>query len=198
MPVNPQTNDNPNAQSETVTAAQIVIGKIGTGGGGGTSQFIPSPDKKSILADYEIFNTYEKDQHKYMMGITSPNGFQGNSVAFVQLAAPTLLWISRWTACQAGSEPPIPDTDVGDSSWILLDEIIEPVMMNCMPDGTNPIYRINGTYVYGNTNPNARTTANTVFPRPPNVKDVFTRTISASLLTQNLINQRTLTKKVGN
>lgn len=54
----------------------------------------------SITTDYMAYNTYEWDNHKFMGGVTSPNGFQGKSVVFYQLCNPTLLWICRWTACK--------------------------------------------------------------------------------------------------
>src|ERR1700722_14672416 len=65
-----------------------------------------------IWNDYMVKNRYEGDNHIYMMGITSPNGFQGASVAFAQLASPTLLWIAEWTASCFGQQPVVPNPAV--------------------------------------------------------------------------------------
>ena len=103
--------------------------------------------------DYEIRSHYESDKHRYQMGITSPGGFQGASVAFVQLASPTLLLVVDWTAGQVGAKPKIPPAESLDSNWILLDEIHYLGMVNVTPDGASSYYRESGTYVYGCRNP---------------------------------------------
>jgi len=142
----------------------------------------------SVFTDYEIHNRYESDKHIYMMGITSPGGFQGASVAFCQLASPTLLWMSDWTACKTQGPPESPDPTPIDPNWILMDVHYEPAMINIMADGVTPIYRISGTYVYGHRNPSPLTIQNIAFSRPPWLQDSFSRTMPANLLQQDIIN----------
>ncbi len=114
--------------------------------------YIPTP---GVWEDYWIRNSYFTDGHRYMMGISSPGGFNGSSAAFVQLAAPTLLWQCEWTAEKQGASPTLPSpTDLKDGGWVLLDQQIEPEMIELAPDGASYIYRINGIYWYGHTNPN--------------------------------------------
>lgn len=143
------------------------------------------PDNNEIWLDYMSYNRYEKDYHRYMMGVASPNGFQGSSVAFVQLAAPTLLWICEWTALKSGSQPEIP-TNTPPPGWVLLDEFPELPMCKVGPDGVTPIYRVSGIYVYGSTNPNAVTVADLSFPKPAWLKDGLDRTMPSSKLTAGL------------
>jgi len=112
------------------------------------------PSKEGVYVDYKVRNHYDGDLHRYMMGITSPEGFQGKSVAFCQLTAPTLLWVSRWTACRFGYPPDIPDPESKDSNLILLDRNVETGTLTLTPDGITVPYRISGTYVYGCVNPN--------------------------------------------
>lgn len=143
-----------------------------------------------IFTDYEINSRYESDKHRYMAGITSPGGFQSNSVAFFQLASPTLLWIVDWTAAKFNSQPEIPapliSPGFGGINWILMDEHYEPAKIAVASDGVTPIYRISGTYVYGHQNPDPQVLKNVAFGRPPWLEDVFDRTMPTSKWTQNL------------
>ncbi len=138
-----------------------------------------------IWLDYMSYNRYEKDYRRYMMGVASPNGFAGSSVAFVQLAAPTLLWICEWTALKAGAQPEIP-TNASPTGWVLLQEFPELPMCKVGPDGVTPIYRVSGVYVYGSTNPSVTTVADLSFPKPAWLKDGLDRTMPSSKLTAGL------------
>ena len=139
-----------------------------------------------IFTDYMIINRYESDRHIYMMGISSPDGFQGNSVAFVKLTAPTLLWVCDWTASKVGGKPNIPSPNLTDQNWVLLDIMPETAMESVAPDGVNRLYRISGTYVYGNKNPNADVFRNIAYPRPPWLRDSGERTVNQSELQTGL------------
>ena len=145
------------------------------------------PENSTIFVDYMIMNRYEKDRHVYMMPLTSTTGFLGSSAAFVQLAAPTLLWIADWTACKYGNCPDIPDPNTANTGWVLLDEFYEPAMITVGADGVTPLYRISGTYVYGHVNPSDLTVNNINFARPPWLENSFTRTIPAGKLRKSLI-----------
>lgn len=145
----------------------------------------------SIFSDYEIRHKYESDKHIYMLPITSPDGFLNQSVAFARLASATLLWIVDWTVSKIREQPEIPDpygvAAATGSNWILMDEHLEPVMLMLLPDGKTPIYRISGTYVYGNRNPNATLVNDIRFSRPPYFNDVFPRTMPVTKLTGGLL-----------
>ena len=136
--------------------------------------------------DYMIVNRFEKDHHTYQIGVASPGGFQGNSVAFVKVASSTLTWICDWTTSRVGAQPIIPDPTSLDPNWILLDEVYQPVMITVMPDGNTPVYRISGTYIYGLKNPNATTIRNAYFGRPPWLENTFDRTVPTTSLQQGL------------
>ena len=130
------------------------------------------------LNDYKIENRYESDRHVYMLGITSPEGFQGSAVAFAQIASPTLIWICDWTASWFGKSPPMPDPEKVDTdNWVLLDDHYEAYMIGLSTDGETPLYRLQGTYVYGHTNPNTKPILDVVYPKPPHFQDIFERTI---------------------
>lgn len=129
-------------------------------------------DPAGVWEDYYIQSRFVGDPHIYMMGVTSPDGFfDGTStpktVSFVQLASKTLLWIVDWTASRWGDKPKIPSPVSNDPRWVFLDDMIEPANMELGPDGVTPLWRISGTYIYGNTNPKDLTVNNAYYPRPP-------------------------------
>lgn len=146
-----------------------------------------SSAESSIWNDYMINNRFEEDPHRYMMGITSPNGFKGTSVAFVQLAAKTLLWIADWTVMRTGAKPIIPSKIPSDPEWVFLDAHYEPGMVELMPDGETAKYRLSGIYVFGHKNPSDNILANMYFSRPPWLQDVFDRTVTTSMEEKNVI-----------
>jgi len=146
-----------------------------------------SAGQSAIWNDYMVESHYEGDNHIYMMGITSPGGFQGNSVAFAKTASKTLIWIADWTASNIGGKPPIPNPESNDSNWQLLDDWYMPASITLMADGVTPLYRISGTYIYGCKNPSSTTINNICFGRPPWVQDTFDRTVPESLLTRSII-----------
>lgn len=136
--------------------------------------------------DYMINGRYERDNCTYMLGITSPVGFQGKSVAFCQLASPTLLWIVDFTACKFATDPEIPDPVPSDNRWVILDAFFEPAMITVSADGVTPLKRITGTYIYGHQQPAANMLQNISYSRPPWLEDTFSRTIPASSLMKRL------------
>lgn len=107
---------------------------------------------EGVWTDYVVVNHYERDKQRYMMPVTSPDGFDGDSVAFAALAGETLLWYSDWSAEKMGAAPSIPDPEQDDPNIILLDELVEPAILLLKPDDS-VVYRISGTYVYGFKNP---------------------------------------------
>lgn len=144
-------------------------------------------ESTSSFTNYIIHNRYEKDSHRYMAGVTSPGGFQGNSVAFFATENPTLLWISDWTACKWRNPPEIPAPVLADKDWVLLDEHYEPYRLGIARDGVTPLYRISGTYVYGKRNPQAVTVKDLIFPRPPWLQNEFDQTMPENKLQAGLI-----------
>src|SRR5689334_19409335 len=101
-------------------------------------------DDPAVTTDFRIKHHYEKDQHRYMLGVTSPGGFQGKSVAFVQLAAQTVLWVADWTGCRFLKKAMVPDPANVNPGWVLLDAWLEPFMVAVSPNGSAPLYRVSG------------------------------------------------------
>lgn len=163
----PYTTNNPVVPQELGPAAVVVVGEVEFDDQ--KAKFLPA-SKGTVWADFEMYNRYENDGHRYMMGITSPQGFNGASSAFVQLAAPTLMWVCDWTAMKQGDVPDIPDP-VAYGSWVLLDIHLELPDVNVAADGVTPVYRVSGVYFYGNLAPNYNVFANVVFPKPPYLED---------------------------
>lgn len=148
----------------------------------------------AVFEDYRVINRYEKDYHTYMLGITSPLGYQGASAAFTRLARPTVLWIADWTASKAGDVPEIPDRDPADPNWILLDEHLEPALITLKPDGITPVYRISGCYVYGCLTVFEELNQNAIIPCPPWLNSegpTVSRRIENEEFQQNIINLTT-------
>jgi hypothetical protein len=133
-------------------------------------------DKFAVWTDYAIENHYIDDQGIFVMPVTSPGGFQSASVGFVQINAPTLLWVCDWTACRFNVQPDIPSKTPSDSNWVFLHAT--PVTRNLViaGDGVTPLYRITGTYVYAHKNPTSDVFDKVQYPRPPWLEDVFNRT----------------------
>jgi len=194
MPSPIQNPTNPNIPGQTIVEAAIVQGAVTQDDD--KALFPTLDDPFGIFTDYKIVNRYENDRHIYMLPISSPGGFsssQGTAqAAFVQLASPTLLWICDWTAARFNSQPQIPDTNIMDKRWILLDVHYEPAMVTVAADGYTTLYRISGTYVYGCTEPNDIPVNDLVFPRPPWLTDSFLngRDMPDTTLIGNLIERQ--------
>lgn len=136
----------------------------------------PSAPDSEVWTDYEVVNRYEKDNRVYMMPIAAPvtsasSQFQ-DTVAFVQLANPTLLWIADWTCSRWKTHPKIPNPAVG-GNWVLLDEHLEPGSQSLAPDGTSAMFRISGTYFYGNKRPNADLYKDAFYAKPPWMEEIY-------------------------
>lgn len=159
--------------------------------------FTTGSSTSATWTDYYIQCRMEKDYHRYMLGVTSPNGViaAGNpTVAFVQLTSPTVVWIADWTASRSQSKPTIPSSRQvlagSEAQWVILDETLEPGMITSEPNGKAGMYRISGTYVYGALNPHVYLNRDCVFPLPPWLnKSAFDRTIPDSMFEKGLINE---------
>jgi len=144
------------------------------------------PTDNSVWGDYKLRNHYIKDGRTWMMGVTAPPNYNGDTAAFVQLAMPTLLWICEWTALRSVTRPLIPNPTLVGSEWVLLDEYYAPFMIGTAVDQITPLYRIAGRFVYGHKRPSAATIDNVRFPLPPWLDDVFNRTVTQDMLAPNL------------
>lgn len=142
----------------------------------------------TIWTDYQIRNRYEGDLSVYMMGNTAPDGFGDNeeTVSFVQLSAPTLLWITDWTASRMNAPPTIPDPNPDNNDWVLLDMHMETSQLTVPTDGQSPYYRISGTYFYGHKKPPKNPLGLMCFPRPPWLKDTPNRFIDYTMFEKEL------------
>lgn len=178
----PYTSDNPETPPQSVPVALVTQGDVTLDDNEG--QYVTDPDGAG-WTDYEIRSHYEEDRHIYMGGVSSPQPFQGASASFVQLTAHTLLWIVQWTAARLTLPPKAPNPESVDPRWILMDRHIELPNMILGPDGVTPLWRISGVYVYGCTNPNEEALNDMAWPRPPWVKDVFTRDLQPSVVLMN-------------
>lgn len=144
-----------------------------------------------VNIDCVINNHYQKNRQIYMLPIASPLGFLGNSTAFVQLAAPTLLWICDWTVAKKGIQPTVPSPLPLDPNWVLLSDWWQPHNLDTGgTDGETLLFRVSGTYIYGHVNPALLTSQNIVFPLAPwldgSVIPPTTRIMSVNFLKQGL------------
>jgi hypothetical protein len=155
--------------------------------------FIKQPEDSSlspeIWVDYEIRNRYVKDGHLYMMGTTSPvNTANTDTAAFVQLARPTVLWITDFTASRFNHPPTVPHPDPENNDWVLLDVHYDLPQITVPADGQSPYYRISGTYFYGHVRPPTDTFSLAVFPRPPWLDDLPDRMFNSSEIFETHLN----------
>lgn len=182
-PTNPIVSPNDNVPDATVT----VVDSLDSGDiyalFNETEQ-----DVGALFPDCMVTGRYEGDPHRYMLGITSPNGYGGNAAAFVQLTAKTLLWVVDWTVSSTLGLAGIPDPDQSSPDWVLLADWIEPAPVSAMPDGTTAIYRISGTFVYGKKNPSEFTYQDVTIPKMPWIAPgSFSRTISKKNLDSSIL-----------
>ncbi len=184
------TNDNPTTKFVTTNPAVVTVGTVDFGSAGDTLAKYTADNRADTEnpVRYKVRNRYEDDRHIYMMGITSPNEFAGATAAFVQLANPTLLWISEWTLASFNRKPAIPNSDTMDNNWVLLDRHMDPYILTVGTDGVTPLYSISGMYVYGCRKPDPDAYKNMIFPRPVWLQDVFERKITITDFEQGIIN----------
>lgn len=169
-------------QQTDIPDVQVQVGTIE--GIGENPLYDNSEIEDGIFQDYWVEQRYESDGQRWMMPVCSPNGFDGDSVAFVQLAGGTLLWIIDWTAEKAGNAPSIPNPTLEDENWVVLDKHIEPAQLTKFPDNTI-VYRISGTYVYGCKNPSS---AKFHYARPPWMSKQVDCEVADSQFTGGIIN----------
>jgi hypothetical protein len=158
-----------------------------------------APGIQSVWDDCVINCRYHKSQRRYMLGVTSSNtrvlstggGSSSqfdSSVAFVQLANPTLVWEVDWTVSRANSKPFAPSPVIPSYDWVLLSELMEPGQMTVGADGQAPRYRISGTYVYGKKNPSVSLNRDAFFPIALWVqKNRFDRSIPDAMFQQGFV-----------
>ena len=180
----PQRTTNPNFGQEYTEPAVVSVGPVDIAG----------PSKFQIqtagtqYTDFVFKSKVCKDRRIHNLGVTSPGGFAGSSTVFVQLSAPTLLWVMRWTACRFGQIPEVPEPEPqSGSTWVLLKDSYEPGTVVLGTDGATGLYRISGTYLYGARNPQPATVLNLRFSVPPWLKPIdFTTIVSQGSTRRNM------------
>lgn len=181
----PWTPSNPEPINETGPPAVVTVGPVIFEDN--NALFKEEEQNGVVWDDCVMINRYENDGKRYMMGVTSPNGFLGTKAAFVQLGLPTLVWICDWTVKREGDVPNVPNPDV--AGWVLLDVQLELNEVQVAADGFTPIYRVSGTYFYGAIAQNENIFTNVTFPKPPYIEDPpFPRFISLSKVIQGMSN----------
>lgn len=143
--------------------------------------------------DWMVYNVYGRDNNVYMMGITSPSGFNGNKAVFCKLATETQIWCCDWTACSFIGQPTIPSSTPNDSRWVYLSKDMETASIAVAADGVTPIYRISGKYYYGCTDPNTEMLNDISYARPPWLDNTFDRSQPISTLDSTLAEKNTTT-----
>ena len=165
MPATPQQSPGSNQAygTQPFTPATVSVGTISI-----TDE--SSQYNKAVVGDGTqwtdtlIENHFIADKHTVMMSVTSPGGFNGDSVAFCKLGTDTLTWICEGTIQRVGAEPLVPQAEPTDPNIILLDEYFSPAMLELEPDGATVRYRISFRLAYGFKNPSQ---AELMHPRPP-------------------------------
>ena len=179
-------------QELTIPDVQVTIGTI--------DSLAPSPIYEpseligGIFTDYAVENRWEADGQIFMMPVTSPEGFDGDQVSFVKLAAGTMLWIVDWTAEKAGEAPSIPNPDLEDANIVLMDKHFYPAqLLKAGADGS-VLYRMSGTYVYGFKNP---LQATLYYGRPPWMSKDVDCSVSQSQFVDGIITCNTSPQSDG-
>lgn len=156
------------ATGNTVAVVQLSDGPITMD----TDQSAAYKQGAGFNTDCLIRCYYKNRPQRWMMPIASPNGFQGDSVGFVQLAAPTTALHVEWTVAKKNDKPKIPDP-TPKSGWVLLYQSPEPELIEIMANGVSAGYRCSGLYVYGCKKPKSQPVEDAQYPMPPWLEDVF-------------------------
>src|SRR5262245_9660229 len=85
-------------------AAEVAVGFVEA-----DDLFGRASDGDGVWNDYQIVSAYEQDRRTYLLPLCHPQGYRGQTAAFVQLAAPTLVWAADWTAAKMGAFPEVPN-----------------------------------------------------------------------------------------
>lgn len=168
--VGAEPNPNADIREEVMTIDSVMLAYVP----------VNENNQSSIFTDYIVNNRYYDNERIYMGGLTSPEGFQGQSVGFCQLSNRVALWCCDWTASRYNEMPEIPKRASNDSNWIFLFAAPETNNLLLAADGTTPLYRISGTYYYGCKNPPTEIFDLVIFPKPPWMQDQFDRTVPDS------------------
>ena len=163
----------------------VTVGQVSTEDGLTHYSVGDDVNGRGIHTDFRVRNRYEGDHQIYMIPLTTPIAFQGETVAFCQLAAKTLLWIAEWTACRYTVKPRIPSTSV--DGWILLDEHLELGTVTVTGDGITPLYRISGVYVFGHTKPTLSMYKYVQFAKVPWIDNTFDRQVTEAMFQNDLL-----------
>lgn len=85
----------------------------------------------------------------------------------MKLSTSTEVLVCTWTGCQWNDVPNAPDPESLSSNWVLLDDWWEAVTIITASDGTTPLYRLSGVFIYGCLDPNILTWQDVEFPLAP-------------------------------
>jgi len=153
----------------------------------------PGGDGQSVFTDYHFFSRYEKDRHTYLMGLTTPTAFKGDTAAIVRLAAPTMLWVLDWTASRFKVMPQVPDPTAPDG-WVCLADDYELADVALDNSGSVPLYRISGTYIYARRKAPDSVLSEATFPVPPCIDGTgVIRTVPADFIVRGIKEDTTTT-----
>ncbi len=152
-------------------AATVTFGQV-TAGNDQAGRVKARPG--GVFTNYGIKNSYEKDTHTYMAGVSSPNGFNGQKAAFFQLYTDTLVLVCRWTAVRWGKQPIIPSEKPSNQNLQYLYGHVETMNVTTGPNWNTALYSINGTYVYGFKTFDPALLNNVSFALDPRFQDTFT------------------------
>lgn len=130
-----------------------------------------------------IVSRYVKDLRRYMLSPT----MRGKRIPVVQLGAPTLLWICRWRSIRFNARPTVPSSVPVVADWTLLHEQLSPVSIITGSNGTTPIYRMTGTYIYSHGNPNEQLYKDVRFPLAAWLQNDFDRDIPDQNIERGLL-----------
>ncbi len=163
--------------------ATVVTGDVPFDG----SQPVSKDGDGAPYADCTSVNRYDVDKQIFMLPVSSPDGFNGDTAAFVQLAAPTEIWMHDWTVARLEGRPNVPDPTPEDPNWVFLRATPELHVIGLAPGSESPLYRISGTYVYGRKTAPDSFYQTVVYPVQQAVeKDAFPRTVTANQLEKGL------------
>lgn len=118
-------------------------------------QAIPPDEQNALRGEKEkeiggIYTTYEISDHRHydFHTIALPVAKEGEAAAIIRTAAPTLTRRVEWAAVKTGSEPIIPDPQLNDQNWVLLDAKLNPGQVEPGVDGVSLKYQASGLYIY--------------------------------------------------
>lgn len=137
-----ETGDNPDSPESDIPPVEIVMTAVIADDE--NALYDPPEDDVGIYEGYEIRHNVRTKLNKLVI----PVGKADSLPVVFQTACPVQMHTFEWKCTKVGTPPELPDPDLGDSNFELLETEYDDHQTEVYTDGVSMKYVIAGTYVY--------------------------------------------------